>query len=56
MQTVLEIEVRQPIDYLDVIRLESRIKQIVRAANDPRVVAFPLKERKPWRRTPKARR
>jgi hypothetical protein len=50
MQTVLEIEVRRPIDYLDVLRIDSHIRKIVRAADDPRVVAFPLKARRPWRR------
>ena len=53
MRTGLEIEIRQPLDYLDVVRLEAHIKKIVRAANDPRVVAFPLKTRKPWCRPPK---
>jgi hypothetical protein len=54
MRTELGIEIVQPIDYLDVLRIESHIKKIVRAADDPRVVAFPLKARKPWRRTPKS--
>ena len=36
-------------DYLDFITIEAKIKKLVRVANDPRIVAFPLRLRKPWR-------
>jgi hypothetical protein len=35
-------------DYTDFMMIEAQIRRIVRAAGSPRVVAFPLKRRRPW--------
>ena len=37
-------------DFIAAKKAEAQIKRIVKAAADPRVVAFPLGLRKPWRR------
>lgn len=38
-------------DFLTAVKVEAEIRKLVRAANDQRVVAFPLRRRKPWRKT-----